>query len=437
MDERRHEGPSAGQAGELCLAAVAVVAACSSPSQPGVVDVHTAGDVARVAAPVRLNQIFGDVDRAFVPPVPTLTQSATRVGLWGDDDGASFEHKGRVYFLFGDGVPTTAGDPARPRDADVVAWADASATPEDGFDVHFFTDDTGLYVPVTLDGKFMLALQGPDGGFSDGTHVYAFFCLGLAPTYHSVLGVSDDDGLTFRTVIDTPSSALVHVYPQIVTTSDIDGLSAQWSSPTTVLLFGRRSTKPPLLAAAPLDQVTDATAWRWLTRDAATGAATWGSNAAAASPVFDFDAGESSSGGFSIFWLPGVNRWIAFYPVKQENNEIAFRSAPSALGPWSEPAMLFDPDRDQDHGYCNFVHWGCGPTVFGPSEPVECCDVDYDPMRYGGWGPGQTGFVYAPQPILPWTRSDPASGTSTLYFLMSAGNPYSAMTMRVTLSRTD
>jgi hypothetical protein len=405
------------------VGAVAFGVACSQTSHtsstPGV-----AGDVRREATPVRLNQIFGDYDRAFTPPIPTLTQSATRVGLWGTDDGASFVYGSRVVFLFGDCVPAVEGDPARPRDADVVSWADAAATPEQGFDLHFFTDASGRYVPVTLDGQFLPALQGPTGGFSDGQLLYAFFVVGVAPANHSVFAVSEDDGLTFQTVMQTPGNA-TQVFPQVVATSTVEGLGAQWANPTSVLIFGRRGPQPPLLAAAPIDQVRDAAAWRWFSRDARSGSPLWVTDAASAAPIFVFDPGEDSVGGFSVFWLPGVDRWIATYPVG--DNGVYFRSAKSALGPWSEPAILFDPDPAVDRGYCNFVHRGC--------EPSACCDVDYDPVRYGAWGPTQSGRVYAPQPVLPWTQSDEAAGTSTLYFLMSTGNPYTAMTMRAVLQR--
>ena len=53
-------------------------------------------------------QLIGDVDRESM--TPTLNQTFSRYGLAGTDLGASFEHAGKVWFLFGDSQPAS-GNP--------------------------------------------------------------------------------------------------------------------------------------------------------------------------------------------------------------------------------------------------------------------------------------------------------------------------------------
>ena len=61
----------------------------------------------------RICQLTGDFDRTA--KIPTLSQTGKRFGVEATDLGSSFEHKGKLYFLFGD----TQG---RPGARDAVAW---------------------------------------------------------------------------------------------------------------------------------------------------------------------------------------------------------------------------------------------------------------------------------------------------------------------------
>ncbi len=51
---------------------------------------------------VKVEQLLGEEDKQLHRP--TLSQTVTRYGIEGTDLGNSFEHGGRVYFLFGDTV---------------------------------------------------------------------------------------------------------------------------------------------------------------------------------------------------------------------------------------------------------------------------------------------------------------------------------------------
>src|ERR1700680_1850623 len=49
-------------------------------------------------------QLIGETDREF--NMPTVSQTETNYGLSGNDLGYSFEHNGKLWFLFGDSKPT-------------------------------------------------------------------------------------------------------------------------------------------------------------------------------------------------------------------------------------------------------------------------------------------------------------------------------------------
>jgi hypothetical protein len=51
----------------------------------------------------KICQLIGDVDLQF--GTPTISQTLTRAGVSGTDLGFSFEHNGKLYFLFGDTQP--------------------------------------------------------------------------------------------------------------------------------------------------------------------------------------------------------------------------------------------------------------------------------------------------------------------------------------------
>src|SRR5580658_5559382 len=91
-----------------------------------------AGPVIRyvIGSTVKVEQLLGEEDKERHQP--TLSRTETRYGIRGTDLGNSFEHEGRVYFLFGDTV-------GRLRHAfDTIATTDA-LDPESGVRLDFLT----------------------------------------------------------------------------------------------------------------------------------------------------------------------------------------------------------------------------------------------------------------------------------------------------------
>src|SRR5438309_996277 len=85
-----------------------------------------------------LGQLTGDFDRAA--GAPTLSQTDKRFGVAGTDLGSSFEHKGKLYFLFGDTV-------GRPGDRDALAWT--TSTDPEKIRLEFNKAKDGKWLPLT------------------------------------------------------------------------------------------------------------------------------------------------------------------------------------------------------------------------------------------------------------------------------------------------
>jgi hypothetical protein len=93
------------------------------------------------ASTKRVCQLTGDLDRAA--GIPTLSRTEKRFGILATDLGSSFEHKGRLYFLFGD----TWG---RPGCWDAVAWTESTDPEKIILDFHQARD--GKWLPPTVPG---------------------------------------------------------------------------------------------------------------------------------------------------------------------------------------------------------------------------------------------------------------------------------------------
>src|SRR5579871_3075264 len=109
-------------------------------------------------------QLTGDFDRSL--GVPTLSQTGKRFGVDGTDLGSSFEHRGRLYFLFGD----TWG---RPGDRDLLAWTDAGSPDKLLLDCR--VDQDGKWSRLTVPGVSQGAFEVPSGGVSVGGRIYVAF----------------------------------------------------------------------------------------------------------------------------------------------------------------------------------------------------------------------------------------------------------------------
>jgi Domain of unknown function (DUF4185) len=111
---------------------------------------------------IKLEQLLGEEDKQLHQP--SLSQTVTRYGIEGTDLGNSFEHGGRVYFLFGDTVGRLR------RALDTVATTDAD-DPEKGVRLDFLKSDSD-YLTVQPPGISMGAFEVPVAGISLGGQVH-------------------------------------------------------------------------------------------------------------------------------------------------------------------------------------------------------------------------------------------------------------------------
>ncbi len=138
----------------LSLPAVAFAQQAPAPAAP--VIRFVAGST------VKMQQLLGETDKEKHQPTLSLTE--TRYGIRGTDLGNSFEHNGRVYFLFGDTVGRLD------RALDTIATTDAT-DPEQGVRLDFLMAGRD-YLTIQPPGISMGAFEVPVAGVSLGGQMY-------------------------------------------------------------------------------------------------------------------------------------------------------------------------------------------------------------------------------------------------------------------------
>lgn len=335
----------------------------------------------------RVCQLTGDFDRAC--RVPTLSQTGKRFGVVATDLGSSFEHKGKLYFLFGD----TWG---RPGDRDVLAWTESTDPAKIMLAFHLALDKKWL--PLTVPGIGQGAFEIPSGGISLADTLYV-----VCTTDHSdkkvmgrsVLASSHDDGRTFMKLYDLSDTKFINV--------------SFWLTDDWLYVYGSgayRKSNVCLARVKPTD-IGDRSRLEYF-NGMAKGQPRWSPQEADAVPLFDHD----QIGEFSVSYLKPVKRYVMLYNAAKPRG-ITLRSAQAPWGPWSTGTVIFEPDRD--NGYGHFMHIS--------AQVKKNADALSDPERNDEWG-GE----YGPYIMSRFTSG--ADGHCRIYYVMSTWNPYQVMVMR-------
>src|SRR5260370_24499445 len=120
----------------------------------------------------KICQLTGECDRGCGQSSTSRTES--RVGLVGTDFGSSFEHDGRLYFLFGDTVAINH-NPFRPPAGDSIAWTQ-DTDPEKCLRLEFLTAPDGGYLSPSVQPHISLGpFELPLAGFRAPGQMYVFF----------------------------------------------------------------------------------------------------------------------------------------------------------------------------------------------------------------------------------------------------------------------
>jgi len=336
----------------------------------------------------RICQLTGDFDRAG--GVATLSRTNTRFGVQSTDLGSSFEHKGKLCFLFGD----TNG---RPGARDVLGWT-LSKDPEK-IVLDFYKDKDGKWLPLTVPGIKQGAFEIPSGGISIGGVMYV-----VCTTDHSekrtmgrsVLASSHDDGKRFKLLHELSRNKFINV--------------SCWLADGWVYIYGSgdyRKSSVCLARVRPAD-IGDRDKLQYFGGTGEKGQAKWEPKEAEAVVLFRHD----EIGEFSVAYLPPVKRYVMLYNAGKPRG-ITLRSAETPWGPWSAGTVVFDPGRD--NGYGHFMH--ISVKAKGKHDGLS------DPMREDEWG-GEYG---------PYIMARYTSGSERrcrIFYTMSVWNPYQVMVMR-------
>lgn len=348
----------------------------------------------------KVSQVTGETDRER--NIPSDNQTETRYGLRGTDLGASFEHKGKLVFLFGDTHPNGPNTPDRPFDGDAVAIS-SDRNPDDGLTMEFLKAPDGKYAAAKMPGVSLKGFEVPNGGFSAGGHMYAFYTTDHTPkvTMGRCVLARSENGIDWTKLYDLSTTKFINVAPVVVDAAKTPGLPVSRGQGLLMWASGEYRRSSVHLAFVPLDKVENRSAIRYWTGGG------WSAEEKDATPVVRHD----EVGELSVAWCAPLKKWLMTYNSGRPRG-IQLRTADRPLGPWSDLTTLFDP-KD---GYGKFMHVGNGP------DPMA------DPGRAGEYG-GEYGPYLIPR-FFKKTKEGAA-----IYFLMSTWNPYNVVLMRAELKR--
>ena len=336
-------------------------------------------------------QLTGDFDRSA--KIPTLSQTGKRFGVEATDLGSSFEHKGKLYFLFGDTV-------GRPGARDAVAWT--TSQKPDKIVLGFFKEKDGKWLPPTVPGISLGAFEIPSGGVSVAGAIYVAFTTdhSAAKTMgRSVLAVSHDDGRTWKMLFELSRTKFINVSFLLA-----DG----W-----LFIFGsgdyRKSTV--CLARVRPKEIEVRAKLDYLAGSEPNGQPIWSAKEADATVLFPND----QIGEFSVAYLDSVKRYVMLYNSGKPRG-IVMRSAELPRGPWSAGTVIFDPGRDNGYGHFMHISTKVKPSGDGLSDPGR---------------EQEGGGEYGPYVMSRFTSG--ADGQCRIYYTMSTWNPYQVVVMQTDL----
>lgn len=357
---------------------------------------------------IKMEQLLGEEDKQLHQP--TLSRTVTRYGIEGTDLGNSFEHGGRVYFLFGDTVGRLR------RALDTIATTDAD-DPDEGVRLDFLKSG-GDYLTIQPPGISMGAFEVPVAGISLSGQVYV-----AVSTNHSEDRSTDRSVLTkfippetfqpLRTLSQLPEGHFVkmslHIEPE-----NIAGLPP---GEPFVFVWGtgpyRRSDA--YLSIVPAAQFENGKGTRYFAGLDAGNAPIWSEKEADARAIVQ----NGTMGDLSVTWCKDLRLWLMTYDSREPAPRgILFSYSRTPWGPWSEPQIIFNSMRDGAIG--KFIHNPQAIPDDGLAGPVIGKGQANPRAVHGG--------AYAPYMVERWTK---VKGSElSIYYTLSTWNPYVVVLMK-------
>ena len=357
----------------------------------------------------KLEQLIGDDDKERHQP--TRSRTVTRYGIQGTDLGYSFEHEGRVYFLFGDTVGRLD------RALDTIATTDAT-DPERGVRLDFLTASGGNYLTIQPPGISMGAFEVPVTGISLGGQMYV-----VVSTNHSANRTTDRSVLTrftpptkfqpLRTISQLPEGHFVKISVHMEP-GPIAGLPR--GGPFVIVWgTGAYRKSDAHLSIVPVAQFETGRGTRYFAGLDVAGAPTWSEKESDAKPIVE----NGTMGDLSVTWCKDLGLWLMTYDSRPPGPRgILFSYSRMPWGPWSPPQIIFNAVRDGALG--RFIHNPGAEPDDGLAGPV---------IGKGQANPRAVqGGAYAPYIVERWTRVQ--GSELDLYYVLSTWNPYVVVLMK-------
>jgi lysophospholipase L1-like esterase len=356
----------------------------------------------------KIEQLVGEKDKERRQS--TLSRTVTRYGLEGTDLGYSFEHEGRVYFLFGDTVGRLD------RALDTIATTD-TLDPERGVRLDFLTNGD-RYLTIQPSGISMGAFEVPVSGISLVGQMYV-----VVSTNHSMDRTTDRSVLTkfippvtfqpLRTISHLPAGRFIkmslHAEP-----GPVVGLP-----PGGPFIFiwgtGAYRKSDAHLSIVPAVNFETGKGTRYFAGLDETGKPIWSENESDSSPIVK----NGTMGDLSVTWCKDLGLWLMTYdsrPPSPAGIEFSYSRAP--WGPWSEPQVIFNAVRDGAVG--KFIHNPRANPDDGLAGPVIGKNKTNPGAVHGG--------AYAPYVVERWTRV--RGSELVVYYVLSTWNPYVVVLMK-------
>lgn len=387
----------------------------------------------------KVAQLIGDED--WTLRVDTLTKTMLHASIGGTDLGSSFEHKGRLYFLFGD----TFTDPPSPSSSNNGRDTLVYTTATDPWNVTFtFPFKTGnQYKPITVPGAQHLGFCVPSGGVSYNDEMFMVYTNNWyeppgidGNMERSLMCMSVDDGQTWTQEYvlsqvganhDMSNTHFINVSMSIVTAANSAGLPNPGQDHLLIFGSGAYRKSALYLAAMPANSIPNRLGLRYFA-GVSGGAPVWSSSESAATPLTTTGGVglATNVGEFSVQFIPQLAKWVALWGY------VKIAMADQPWGPYSDPVQLWHAwDND---GYGNFIHVrkSNSPLPAGNNPPYDCFgstphNPPAPPSNVVNWG-DRWGGPYGPYLIPRFTTGTAAN--CQLYFTLSTWNPYRIVLMR-------
>ncbi|HEX6812822.1 MAG TPA: DUF4185 domain-containing protein [Planctomycetota bacterium] len=321
----------------------------------------------------------------------TPPQALAPVGLAGTDLGVSFPCGDRLVFLFGDSWTLDR------RDWDADSLASTALAPRAEGTVpalQWLVQPGNRFLPLSPAGLRLPGMDVPVEGIVVGERTWVFFSSGWdkRTKRHSHSVLARTDGTDFAAL------ELVHRVPtdKFVNVSIVRDGAQLWIFGTGIY---RKSSV--FLARVDATALADRAAWRYWPDFAA--------DEATALPLIASDC----IGELGVRLLPGSGLWAMTCNATTPRG-IHLRTANAATGPWSDPVVIFDPNRDRGYGH----------RMHQKASAVGYDDGLSDAGREEEWG-GE----YGPYLVPEWCTS-PAPGVHALVYTLSTWNPYTVQLVR-------